>query len=63
MTDEYIAPCGSCRQFIAEFGLDWTVVIIKNKNEYQICQVRDVLPFAFERATLDSYSVKHLKVK
>ena len=45
---DYIAPCGGCRQFIAEFGLDWSVILIKNKDDYKVHSVREVLPFAFE---------------
>ena len=47
-----VAPCGACRQFIAEFGLDWTVVMIKSKEEQQICTVKDILPFAFDSTSL-----------
>lgn len=50
---DYLPPCGGCRQFIAEFGLDWNVILIKNKNDYKVYSVREVLPFAFERDMLD----------
>ncbi|CAF0742874.1 unnamed protein product [Brachionus calyciflorus] len=49
----YVAPCGACRQFIAEFGLDWTCIFVKNKDEYHICKVRDILPFAFDSSALE----------
>ena len=48
----YVAPCGACRQFIAEFGLDWTCIFVKTNDEYKICQVREILPFAFESSAL-----------
>ena len=49
----YIAPCGACRQFIAEFGLEWNIILIKNKDEFKECTVREVLPFAFDHTMLD----------
>lgn len=41
-------PCGSCRQVLAEFGVD-TQVIIADENGYVIqeCSVADLLPGAF----------------
>ena len=41
-------PCGSCRQVMAEFGLDMTV-IVADENEKIVAekQVRDLLPGAF----------------
>ncbi len=57
-----VAPCGACRQFIAEFGLDWKVILIKNRNEYQEYKVSDVLPLAFDSSMLDLHRVKHLKL-
>jgi len=48
-----IAPCGACRQFIAEFGHDWLVIMVKNRNESNVVSVRDVLPFAFDKSKLD----------
>jgi cytidine deaminase len=63
MVEQVVAPCGACRQFIAEFGLDWTIILVKNKDEYQICKVKDVLPFAFDQSTLNLHSMTVLKVK
>src|SRR3990172_5236672 len=48
VTDNGGSPCGSCRQVLAEFGLD-TVVLIAN-GEGKLVQettVRDLLPGAF----------------
>ena len=53
---EIVAPCGACRQFIAEFGLDSMIVIMSNaKKEYKIVSVRDILPFAFDSGALDRH--------
>jgi cytidine deaminase len=41
-------PCGSCRQVLAEFGLDTQVLIADEiGNVVQEMQVRDLLPGAF----------------
>lgn len=49
-----VAPCGACRQFIAEFGLDWSIILVKNKNEHKIYSVSDILPYAFDSSALES---------
>ncbi|HNB51812.1 MAG TPA: cytidine deaminase [Anaerolineales bacterium] len=42
------SPCGSCRQVLAEFGLD-TIVLIANETGLllQETRIRDLLPAAF----------------
>jgi len=48
VTENGGTPCGSCRQVLAEFGLD-TLVLIANKDGelVQETTVRDLLPGAF----------------
>ncbi len=48
VTDNGGAPCGSCRQVLAEFGLD-TVVLIADAegNIQQETTVKELLPGAF----------------
>lgn len=48
-------PCGSCRQVLAEFGLD-TVVLIADLdgNLVQELTVADLLPHAFGNADLEA---------
>lgn len=48
-------PCGSCRQVLAEFGLD-TVVLIADLqgNLVHELTVAELLPFAFGEADLDA---------
>lgn len=42
------SPCGSCRQVLAEFGLDAVVIIADDQgNIVQEASVRDLLPGAF----------------
>jgi len=47
------SPCGSCRQVLAEFGLD-TVVLIAHKDGQIVLEttVRDLLPGAFRPGDL-----------
>lgn len=48
-------PCGSCRQVLAEFGLD-TIVLIADLNGNLVHEltVADLLPHAFSDADLDA---------
>jgi len=53
MKSTFIVPCGSCRQVLAEFGLDWLVYMTKPDRSYEVKKVRDLLPDAFEKTCLD----------
>lgn len=48
VTDSGGSPCGSCRQVLAEFGLD-TIVLIANKEGklIRVASVSELLPDAF----------------
>jgi cytidine deaminase len=47
------SPCGSCRQVLAEFGLDTLVLIGNDKGELlKETSVRELLPEAFTPADL-----------
>lgn len=54
---DFIYPCGICRQFMAEFGTDITVIVTrsaKSSNEtYRIFKLKDLLPNAFVPDHLD----------
>jgi cytidine deaminase len=48
VTDNGGSPCGSCRQVLAEFGLDTIVLIANGAGELlQETSVRELLPGAF----------------
>ncbi|MCS7324325.1 MAG: cytidine deaminase [Anaerolineae bacterium] len=47
VTDNGGAPCGACRQFMAEFGLDTWVIIADAAHRYEITTVGALLPEAF----------------
>lgn len=49
VTDNGGSPCGSCRQVLAEFGLDTLVVFADGNNTIvRETTVRELLPDAFE---------------
>jgi len=53
-TEDYIFPCGICRQVIAEFAAEDLVIICCNKKgEYKVYSMEDLLPnaFVFEKKT------------
>jgi cytidine deaminase len=46
-------PCGSCRQVLAEFGLDTVVLIVDGEGSVrQATTVRELLPGAFQPSDL-----------
>ncbi len=45
--DEFISPCGICRQFIHEFGSDIDV-IMGDEEDYRVYKIRELLPLGFE---------------
>ena len=51
------SPCGSCRQVLAEFGVELVVLICDLSGEvHQKTTVRDLLPYAFGSTNLESSS-------
>ena len=57
--DEFIAPCGACRQVIAEFGLDCDVYLVKSDLSFKKMSVSELLPLAFTSAELERASLRH----
>jgi cytidine deaminase len=52
VTDNGGSPCGACRQFMSEFGLDTIVIQADARGNYSLTTVGDLLPEAFTPATL-----------
>lgn len=52
--EEYLPPCGVCRQVMAEFcsGEDFKIILAKNKTEYKIFTLKDLLPESFSQENL-----------
>ncbi|CAF4351665.1 unnamed protein product, partial [Rotaria magnacalcarata] len=55
----FTGPCGSCRQTLAEFGLDIDVYLISPKNEAKMYSLRDLLPIAFTPQDLQKPRASH----
>jgi len=56
VTQDFISPCGACRQFLAEFGLDLVVYMAKPNFSCKKTTLRDLLPMAFTENVLFSNS-------
>jgi cytidine deaminase len=46
------SPCGACRQFLAEFGLDLIVIMTKPDSTWTKSTLNELLPMAFTPSTL-----------
>jgi cytidine deaminase len=46
-TDDFISPCGACRQVISDLCGDIDIVRVNGKGEYQVNKTSELLPFAF----------------
>jgi len=57
------SPCGACRQFMAEFGLDTLVITADKAFGYDITTVGRLLPDAFTPDKLAEGRAKKLKKK
>ena len=50
--DRWLMPCGICRQFMVEFGVDMEVISTKPDGSFEVFSLRDLLPMAFTPADL-----------
>jgi cytidine deaminase len=55
----FTGPCGSCRQTLAEFGLDLDVYLLNPKNESKMYKLRELLPIAFTPYDLEKARATH----
>ncbi|XP_072445086.1 cytidine deaminase-like [Chiloscyllium punctatum] len=46
-SDNFIAPCGACRQVMREFGTKWEVYLTKPDKSYKTMTVEELLPMSF----------------
>ena len=51
--ESFIGPCGACRQFLAEFGNQWDVYMVKPDKTWKLMKVKDLLPMGFSPSSLD----------
>jgi cytidine deaminase len=40
-------PCGICRQFIVEFGMNIEVIVAKTAEDFKIFTIEELLPYGF----------------
>lgn len=45
-TPEPVAPCGACRQVMAEFGIQ-TIIMANTKGDGHVASLKDLLPYSF----------------
>ncbi|XP_062871099.1 cytidine deaminase a [Trichomycterus rosablanca] len=60
MVDNFISPCGGCRQFMREFGLQWDVYLTKPDGSFKKMTVEELLPVSFGPDDL-KYERKQIK--
>lgn len=53
-TEDYISPCGACRQVISDLCGDIDVILINKNNDYRIFKASKLLPFAFSDKELNN---------
>jgi cytidine deaminase len=52
-SDDYISPCGACRQVLMELcGKDLNVYMVNSKGEYKLSSMEDLLPYSFNQEFL-----------
>ncbi|XP_059169425.1 cytidine deaminase-like [Physella acuta] len=54
--DDYVTPCGACRQFLLEFGDDYDVYLTKPDMTYVKTSPKELLPLGFSPRTLAEYN-------
>ncbi|CAM9687408.1 unnamed protein product [Lampetra planeri] len=48
VSDDFISPCGACRQVMREFGTEWTVFLTaRHGSSYRAYSVEELLPMSF----------------
>ncbi|XP_035376490.1 cytidine deaminase-like [Electrophorus electricus] len=47
LREQFISPCGGCRQFMREFGASWDVYLSKPDGSYMEMTVEELLPESF----------------
>ena len=54
-TEDYLPPCGACRQILLEFcGKDLDVIMVNKKGDTKTMKMNELLPFSFGEDNLKS---------
>ena len=46
-SDDYIYPCGICRQVIMEFGDKIKIIVVRSEHDFKVYTIDDLLPNSF----------------
>ncbi len=57
-TDDHCAPCGACRQALAEFGAEIKVFMVNRLGDYRMQTVSELLPSVFGKNALTAGSIE-----
>ena len=57
--DTFIPPCGTCRQFMIEFGDELQVIITRKDLTYEIEPLSALLPRSFVPNTLEQFNAQN----
>lgn len=53
-SEDYLPPCGACRQILMEFcGKDLDVIMVNQKGEIKTMKMSELLPFSFNEEFLN----------
>lgn len=52
--DQYLAPCGVCRQVMAEFCdlKEFQVILAKSPKDYKVLSLEEIFPYSFTKENL-----------
>ncbi len=62
VTENGVTPCGACRQVLAEFSPDMTVIVADTSGDYRLYTLDMLLPDAFGPAHLRGQGDCRLKI-
>lgn len=52
-TEDFLPPCGACRQVLADLcGTELDVILVNGKNETKVLKLKDLIPLSFSEEFL-----------
>jgi len=55
-SENFISPCGACRQIMMEFcGENLDVIMVNSKGKYTTAKMKDLLPYSFDKEFLKKW--------